>query len=113
MASRGPATISAKPILGAGLLGLGTVMLLTKPTFAAVTQGVARIETWGDLRANLPALLLALLHSIADILFSPHAYFAVASKLLVSFWPLGLVAAGAVLLLQYSKEKRGRAGARV
>ena len=90
MVSRGSATISAKPVLGAGLLGLGTVMLLSNATFLAVTQ-----------------------ESSADILFSPHAYFAVASKLLVSFWPLGLVAAGAVLLLQYSKGKRGRAEARV
>jgi len=84
--------------LGIVILALGVLVFL--PKFTAVVphleENVQEISL--DVYNALPTIGLGALHMGQALAFDPGSFFAGVLHILVSFWPLLLVAAGTVLL---------------
>ena len=100
MPARGRTTFSARSILGATLLAGGAAFLLAKAGLWTLMLSQIRVETYAEFLASLPPLAIALLRETIAVVFSRHVYFTLLSGLLVSFWPMLLIVAGASLLIQ-------------
>ena len=94
--------LTTKPVLGAALFGFGTAFLLGKLVLF-FTAGTT------ELIGALPAVGMAILRASTTLPFAGHGRFAVVLGVLVSCWPLLLIAAGSVLLIQAQVAKNRRA----
>jgi hypothetical protein len=98
MTARQAASQTLKSIAGASLLALGLVILFANldGITASLTSssGVPAHEALG----LLPALGLAALHAAQAYAFDPDGFISGFLKILVSFWPVILILAGALLL---------------
>ena len=108
MVQRNSATPTA---IGAALLALGMVLFAVRSGLFVLTFSAGKIETWADIVATLPTLAIGLLRAGTDVVFSQHAYFTVLSRVLVSFWPALLMAAGAALVIRSQAARKQRAAA--
>jgi hypothetical protein len=99
------AALVTKPILGTALFALGTAVVLTRLVFFLTNS-----ET--DVLGALPAFGMALLRASTTLPFSGHGLFAVVLGVLVSFWPLLLIAVGGALLIRSEVTKSRRATVR-
>jgi len=98
MAARQASFQSLKSTAGAALLALGLVMLFANLDGAAATvNNLAGISAHEGLDV-LPALGLAGLHALQVYTFDPAGFMSAFLQILVSFWPLVLIFAGAVVL---------------
>jgi len=93
-----PKSEKVRTSLGIVILALGVLVFL--PKFMAVVphleENVQEISL--DLYNALPTIGLGVLHMGQALAFEPASFFARALHILVSFWPLLLVAAGTILL---------------
>jgi hypothetical protein len=98
MAERRASIQSLMSIAGASILAVGFVILFANLDEAAVTvANFAGISAYEDL-GSLPALGLAGLHALQAYTFDQPAFISGFLKILVSFWPLVLILAGAAVL---------------
>lgn len=98
MVARQASSQSLKSVAGASLLSVGLVIL-----FANLDAVVASVSSIAGISGHeglgiLPALGLAGLHALQAYNFDPAGLIAIFLKMLVSFWPLALIFAGAVVL---------------
>jgi len=88
-------------IAGAFLLAAGFLMLFSNldaaATRIAYTTGNTVLET-------LPSLILAILHGLQAYVFDHAGFLSGVLQFLVSFWPLILILAGALLLRDVFRE---------
>jgi hypothetical protein len=87
-----------KRMLGTVIIGLGILILVPRlsalpPRFEETTEALK-----AELYNALPAIGLGLLHAGQALAFEPRSFFAGVLGILVSFWPLLLVAVGTLLL---------------
>ena len=98
MADRRATSQSIKSIAGASFIALGLVILFTNLDGVAASlsncAGILIHETFGI----LPALGLAALHAAQTYVFDHAAFLSNLLQILVSFWPVILILAGALLL---------------
>src|SRR5258707_5647381 len=98
MAGRRATSQSLKSIAGASFIALGLVVLLANLDGVAASlsncAGILIHETVGI----LPALGLAALHAAQTYVFDHAAFLSSLLQILVSFWPVILILAGALLL---------------
>ena len=97
MAARQASLQSLKSIAGASLLALGLVLL-----FGNLDGVAASLSNFAGISAHeglgvLPALGLAGLHALQAYTFDPNGFISALLQILVSFWPLIVVAIGAAL----------------
>ena len=85
-------------IAGAFLLAIGFLILFSNLDAAATRIAYATGNTGGRALEMLPALILALLHGLQAYVFDHAGFLSGALQFLVSFWPLILILAGALLL---------------
>ena len=97
MTTRRTSSRGLKSTIGAAIFALGLILLFVNLD-AATDQVGAMLGT----RAGGPGLLatigLAGLHAVQAYTFNHDAFLSVVYQILVSFWPLLLVIAGAMLL---------------
>ncbi len=98
MAAQQTTPRSLTPIAGAVLLALGFLMLFTNLDTAATRIAEAADTSGGNLLETLPALILAVLHGLRAYVFNHAGFLSGVLQFLVSFWPLILILAGALLL---------------
>ncbi len=98
MADRRATSQSLKSIAGASFIALGLVVLFANLDGVAASlsncAGILIHETVGI----LPALGLAALHAAQTYVFDHAAFLSSLLQILVSFWPVILILAGALLL---------------
>ena len=98
MAERRASIQSLISIAGASILAVGFVILFANLDEAAATvANLAGISAYEGL-GSLPALGLAGLHALEAYTFDQPGFISGFLKILVSFWPLVLIFAGAVVL---------------
>ena len=85
-------------IAGAFLLAVGFLILFSNLDAAATRVAYATGDTGGRAPETLPALVLALLHGLQTYVFDHAGFLSGVLQFLVSFWPLILILAGALLL---------------
>jgi branched-subunit amino acid transport protein len=88
----------AKSVIGMVILGVGVLILVPKfiamiPLLSGTLQ-----EIWLQLFDALPAIGLEALHAGQALAFEPGTFFAGMLRILLSFWPLLVVAVGTLLL---------------
>lgn len=105
MTAQERSALGAQPVLGTALFAFGTALLLSK---LALLLADARTELVGA----VPAIGMAILKASTTVAFAGTGLFAVVLGVLVSFWPLLLIAAGSGLLIQSQVARNRRAGAR-
>lgn len=98
MADRRATSQSLKSIAGASFIALGLVILLTN-----LDGVVASLSNCGGIYTHeamgiLPALGLAALHAAQSYAFGHAGFLSSLLQILVSFWPVILIVAGALLL---------------
>jgi hypothetical protein len=97
MTARRTSSQSRKSILGAGVLTLGLFLLFVN--LDGLTAQVSSMVCIGaEAPGMLPALGLAGWHALQAYTFDHAQFLSSLTQILVSFWPLLLIAAGAVLL---------------
>ncbi len=89
---------SLTSIAGAFLLAVGFLILFSNLDAAAARIAYATGNTGGHVLETLPALVLALLHGLQAYVFDHAGFLSGVLQFLVSFWPLILILAGALLL---------------
>jgi hypothetical protein len=95
MAAQKTTPRSMRSIAGAILLATGFMALLSNLDVAATRIVYAAGNT---ILETLPALVLALLHGLQAYVFDHTGFLSGVLQFLVSFWPLILILAGALLL---------------
>lgn len=105
MAAHGRSPLGTKTLLGTAMFALGAAILLNKLAHFFA-------DTSTELIGALPAMGMALLRAATTLPFAGHGRFAVVLGVLVSFWPLLLIAAGSGLLIQSQVAKNRCAAAR-
>lgn len=105
MTAQKKSALGTQPVLGTALFTLGIAILLSKLAFFFT-------DTSTELIGVLPAVGMALLRASTTLPFAGHGRFAVVLGVLVSFWPLLLIAAGSGLLIQSQMAKNRCAAAR-
>ena len=85
-------------IAGAFLLAIGFLLLFSNLDAAATQLTYATGNTGGRALETLPALVLALLRGLQVYVFDHAGFLSGVLQFLVSFWPLILILAGALLL---------------
>jgi len=98
MAARQTNPRSLTSIAGAFLLAVGFLILFSNLDAAAARIAYATGNTGGHVLETLPALVLALLHGLQAYVFDHAGFSSGVLQFLVSFWPLILILAGALLL---------------
>jgi thiamine transporter ThiT len=89
---------SLTSIAGALLLAFGFLILLSNLDAAGARIVNAAGTSGGHLLEMLPVLVLALLHGLQAYVFDHAGFLSGLLQFLVSFWPLILILAGALLL---------------
>ena len=89
---------SLTSIAGALLLAFGFLILLSNLDAAGARIANAAGTSGGHLLEMLPVLVLALLHGLQAYVFDHAGFLSGLLQFLVSFWPLILILAGALLL---------------
>lgn len=102
MSTQEKSALTSRFVVGAALFTLGTAILLGK-------LAVFFTDASAELIGTLPAIGMAFLRASTTLPFSGHGLFAVVLGVLVSFWPLLLIAAGSGLLIQSQVAKNRRA----
>ena len=85
-------------IAGAFLLAIGFLILFSNLDAAATRVAYATGNTGARALETLPALILALLHGLQVYVFDHAGFLSGVLQFLISFWPLILILAGALLL---------------
>src|SRR5712664_3401641 len=98
MAARQTTPRSLTSIAGAFLLAVGFLILFSNLDAAAARIAYATGNAGGHVLETLPALVLALLHGLQVYVFDHAGFLSGVLQFLVSFWPLILILAGALLL---------------
>ena len=98
MAAQQTTPRSLMSIAGALLLALGFLILFSNLDTAAARIANAAGTSGGHLLEMLPVLVLALLHGLEAYVFDHAGFLSGLLQFLVSFWPLILILAGALLL---------------
>jgi len=98
MAAQQTTPRSLTSIAGALLLALGFLILFANLDAAAARIANAAGTSGGHLLEMLPGLVLALLHGLQAYVFDHAGFLSGLLQFLVSFWPLILILAGALLL---------------
>lgn len=98
MAARQSTPRSLMSIAGAFLLAIGFLILFSNLDAAATRIAYATGNTEGHVVETLPALGLTLLHGLQAYVFDHAGFLSGLREFLVSFWPLILILAGALLL---------------
>jgi len=98
MAAQQTTPRSLTPIAGAVLLALGFLMRFANLDTAVTRIAEAAGTSGGNLLETLPALILAVLHGLRAYAFDHAGFLSGVLQSLVSFWPLILILAGALLL---------------
>jgi len=98
MAARKTTPRNLTSIAGAFLLAVGFLILFSNLDAAAARIAYATGNTGGRVLETLPALVLALLHGLQAYVFDHAGFLSGVLQFLVSFWPLILILAGALLL---------------
>jgi hypothetical protein len=98
MAARQATPRSLTSIAGAFLLAVGFLILFSNLDAAAARIAYATGNAGGHVLETLPALVLALLHGLEVYVFDHTRFLSGVLQFLVSFWPLILILAGALLL---------------
>jgi hypothetical protein len=106
MAARQTTSRSMKSISGAGVLALGLFLLFVNLDGVAAQMGYA-LEAPATGLGILPALGLAGMHALQAYTFDHAGFLSSLLQILVSFWPLLLIVAGAILLRPLSKGVAG------
>lgn len=105
MTAQERSALGTQPVLGTALFAFGTAMLLSKVAFLLASAST-------ELIGAIPAIGMAILRASTTVAFAGNGLFAVILGVLVSFWPLLLIAAGCGLLIQSQVARNRRAGAR-
>ena len=106
MTAQERSALGTQPVLGAVLFAFGTALFLSKLAFLLASAST-------ELIGAIPAIGMAILKASTTVAFAGNGLFAVVLGVLVSFWPLLLIAAGSGLLIQSQVVARNRrAGAR-
>ena len=98
MAAQQTTPRSLMSIAGAFLLAVGFLILFTNLDAAATRVAYANGNAGGRALEMLPTLVLALLHGLQVYVFDHAGFLSGVLQFLVSFWPLILILAGALLL---------------
>ncbi len=98
MAAKQTPPRSLTSIVGALLLALGFLILFSNLDAAAARFVNAADTSGGHLLEMLPVLVLVLLHGLQVYVFDHAGFLSGLLQFLVSFWPLILILAGALLL---------------
>jgi hypothetical protein len=98
MATRQTNSGKAQSVLGMAIVAVGILVLV--PKFIAVAPLLSGTFQEISLQAfnALPALGLGALHAGQALVFDPGTFFAGVARILVSFWPLLVVALGTLIL---------------
>ena len=98
MTARRTSSQSLKSISGAGVFALGLLLLFVNlDGVAAYTANFVSVSAY-EAQGVLPALGLAGLHAFEAYAFDHDAFLSGLRQILVSFWPLTVMAIGAALL---------------
>ena len=89
---------SLMSIAGAFLLAVGFLILFSNLDAVATQLTYATGNTEGRVLETLPALVLALLRGLQVYVFDHAGFLSGVLQFLISFWPLILILAGALLL---------------
>jgi hypothetical protein len=106
MAARQSTSRSMKSISGAGVLTLGLFLLFVNLDGVAKKIGYT-LELPTNAMGILPALGLAGMHALQAYAFDHAGFLSSLLQILVSFWPLLLIVAGATLLRPLGKGVAG------
>ena len=93
-----------KNMLGMMMIAMGTLAFVPQLSGLASRLGQTTEAIGAELFSALPSIGLGVLHAGQALAFEPGTFFAGALRLLLSFWPLLLVAAGTLLLRTGSKQ---------
>jgi hypothetical protein len=107
MAARHTTSRSLKSITGVSILAVG-LFLLFDNLGGAATQLSRAAGAPAEALGILPALVLAGLHGVQAYIFDHSGFLSSLQQILVSCWPLLLIAAGAILLRPLVWGKSGR-----
>src|SRR5438445_630201 len=114
MADRRATSQSIKSIAGASFFALVLIMLLSKIDRVAASLSSFAGNSAHETLGILPALGLAALHAAQTYAFDPAGFLSSLLQILVSFWPVILIFAGALLLRDVFRGSfLGRGGHRV
>ncbi len=105
MSAQEKSALASRFVVGGALFSLGAAIVLNKLAHFFA-------DTSTELIGVLPAVGMALLRASTTLPFAGHSRFAVVLGVLVSFWPLLLIAAGSGLLIQSQVAKNRCAAAR-
>jgi hypothetical protein len=97
MAARRTSSRSLKSISGASIFALGLFLLFVNLDGSAAQISYA-VGAPAEALGILPALGLAALHALQAYTFDHAGFLSSLLQILVSFWPLLLIVAGAILL---------------
>jgi len=107
MATRQASFRSLKSIMGAGVFAIGLLLL-----FINLDAVAAEVSSMLCTRAEAPGMLAALglagLHALQAYTFNHDGFLSSLLQILISFWPLLLIVAGAILLRPLAKGDSGR-----
>ena len=98
MAARQTNPRNLTSIAGAFLLAVGFLILFSNLDAAATRVAYATGNAGGRALETLPVLTLALLHGLQVYVFDHAEFLSGVLQFLISFWPLILILAGALLL---------------
>lgn len=91
--------LEIRPILGTLFVAVGATVLLGRLTLFFT-------DAWTELIGALPAIGMAILKACTTLSFAGRDLFPVVLGVLVSFWPLVLIAGGVGLLIRSQLGKR-------
>ena len=98
MATQQTTPRSLTSVAGAFLLAVGFLILFANLDAAATQLTYATGNTGARAFETVPALVLALLHGLQVYVFDHAGFLSGVLQFLISFWPLILILAGALLL---------------